>query len=244
MKNTQNFAFATLFFLLAFAVCCFGQTTFSGQKVDWGWSGTTTNDEVVAFLEKNWKEGEQLSLQSKAEKAGLNCEFLWKVTPDQVQKALGSGSSFITGEKVDSMTLVFYPDGKGEITLYSQGKISGFVKAHTSSKRNVEFGQLSAGNYTVNLISQKRKAYELSQKASKAAGKAVNIYMPYCVGLSGEATTRGIFIHQGDLSGEKPGVNEYHGCIRVSKLVGQQFMKLLLANQTTVNVVWKQTLKG
>ncbi len=228
MKNfIQNLLIAILLFFMALVACSFGQTTFSGAKADWGWSSTTINDQVISFLEKNYKEGDQFSLQNKAKNAGLDCEFLWKVTPDQVEKALSSGSSFMTGDKMDSMTMVFYPNGKGEITLYSQGKICGRVQAWTASKRQGEYRQLSAGEYKITGLQV------------KGWSNTFKTAMPYKVSLSGEAASRGIFIHQGDISGEKPGINEYHGCIRVSRLTGQQFMRLLSIGHTTVKVVWK-----
>jgi lipoprotein-anchoring transpeptidase ErfK/SrfK len=222
----KNIFTASLLFFLALVMYSSGQTTFSGSKADWGWSSTTTNEQVIDFLKSNWKEGNQLSLQNKAKNAGLDCEFLWKVTPDQVEKALASGSSFMTGEKADSLTLMFYSNGKGEITLYSQGKICGWVQAWTATKRQGEYCQLSAGDYKVTGLQV------------KGWSNTFKTPMPYKVSLSGEAASRGIFIHQGDLSGEKPGINEYHGCIRISRLTGQRFMKILSVG-TTVKVVWK-----
>ncbi len=216
-----------IFFYCFFFSCLFAQvSTFSDQKADWSCSGDTKNPQVIDFLQKNWKEGSELSLQKKAENQGLSVEFLWKVGTDQIQSALDSSSSFLTGQKPDVVEVVFYINGRGEIILYSQGKICGKVRCWTSTKRVGEFRQLTAGEYKV------------TRYNSKGYSKTFDSPMPNQVLLSGEAATRGISIHTGDISGEKTGINEYHGCIRVGKLVGQQFGQLLLVG-TTVKVVWR-----
>lgn len=224
MKNT----IIVLIFLAFFTINTFaGVIGIKGNRADWGVSHTTTNAQVVAFLQQNWKEGNQLSLQSKIDKQGLDCEFLWKVTSDLVDEAVKSNSSFLTGEKADSITMVFEASGKTKITLYSQGKLVGRVRAWTSSKRTgKEFYQLAAGEYRV------------TDKDPNGTSKNGKTKMPNKVVLDGSALQRGISIHTGDISGQKPGINEYHGCIRVSDMVGQQFMKII-PEGTIVKVVWK-----
>lgn len=218
----------TVFIFLAFFTIngLAGITGIKGNRADWGVSHTTTNEQVVTFLQQNWKEGNQLELQSKIDKQGLDCEFLWKITPDMVEKAIKSNSSFLTGEKAESVTVVFEPSGKTEITLYSQGKLVGRVRACTSSKRTgKEFYQLAAGDYKV------------VDKDPNGWSTLFKCKMPNMLVLNGSAATRGIRMHTGDISGEKLGINEYHGCIRYSEVVGDQFMDLIPIG-TLVKVVW------
>ena len=226
--KSENFFIAALLFLFALVACSIGQTTFSGMKADWNASGTTKNPHIVRFLEKNWTGSNQLELQSLADQVGLSCEFLWKVSPDQVEKTILSKSSFLTGEKADSVEVVFYPDGQTYFTLYSQGKISGHIRGWTSSKRGkgVEYSQLSAGDYKVTGFNP------------HGYSETFNSPMPNQILLSDEADERKISIHTGDISGEKLGINEYHGCIRVGELSGKQLMRLL-SKGTTVKVIWK-----
>lgn len=223
MKNIITvFIFLAFFTINSFA----GVIGIKGNRADWGVSHTTTNEQVVAFLQQNWKEGNQLDLQSKVDQQGLDCEFLWKVTPDQVEKAMKSNSSFLTGEKAESITVFFEPSGKTEITLYSQGKLVGRVRAWTSSTRSgKEFYQLAAGEY---------KVIDKDPNGTSRSGKTK---MPNKIVLDGIALQRGTSFHTGDTSGPKPGINNYHGCIRYSEVVGNEFMDLIPIG-TLVKVVW------
>jgi hypothetical protein len=143
-----------------------------------------------------------------------------------VEKAMKSNSSFLTGEKVESVTVVFEPSGKTEITLYSQGKLVGRVRAWTSSTRSGnEFYQLAAGDY---------KVVGKDPNGTSRSGKTK---MPNKIVLDGIALKRAISFHNGDTSGPKPGINYYHGCIRYTEVVGDQFMDLIPIG-TLVKVVW------
>ena len=223
MKKTITvFIFMTILTVNIFA----GVFGIKGNRANWGVSHTTTNQQVIEFLEKNWREDNQLDLQSKIDQQGLDCEFLWKITPDLVDRAMNSNSSFLTGEKAESITMVFEISGKTKITLYSQGKIVGCVRAWTSSKRTgKQYYQLAAGEYTV------------VDKNPNGWSNAFKCKMPNMLTMNRSAATRGITMHTGDISGGKPGINEYHGCIRFSEMVGQQFMKIV-SKGTTVKVIW------
>ncbi len=221
-KNTTVFIFLTFF-----PINCFADVIgIKGNRADWGVSHTTNNKQIVTFLNQNWKEGNQLELQSKIDQQRLDCEFLWKITPDLVEKSMKSNSSFLTGEKVESVTMTFEASGKTEIILYSHGKTVGRVRAWTSSKRTgKEYSQLAAGEY---------KVIDNNPKGTSRDGKTK---MPNKIIIDGSALSRGISIHTGDISGEKLGINEYHGCIRVSEMTGQQLIHLI-PNGTSIKVVW------
>lgn len=205
----------------------FGQTAFNGRAVEWGWSGTNySKDAVVGILEKNGPDADKFSLQAQVDQV-TQAEILWNITVDQVLQADKTASSYIVGAtQISSLVITFEPNGKGEIRLYSQGNLVGRVRCWTSSKRiGVKYTQLEQGEYKVTKTNRNGRSEEF------------NCPMPNMVEMDGSAKTRGIKIHTGDISGEKPGINEYHGCIRVSDPVGRQFMKII-QNGTLIKVVW------
>lgn len=227
MKNIfQKISLIALVLLFFAGTVCFSQVnTFGGARAEWSTSYNTKNKQVITFLEQNWTGKNQLKLQDLVDQQGLDCEFLWKVDPSQVQKALSSNSSFFTGQKPDLVELVFYSNGKVQINLYLQGKSCGCVRAWTSSKREGEYRQLSAGDYTVTGFNK------------NGYSKTFDSPMPNQILLSGEATKRSISIHTGDISGEKEG-NTYHGCIRMGEVSGKNLFSLL-SKGVSVKVIWK-----
>jgi hypothetical protein len=218
----------TIILLLAFVSSAFSQTAFNGHAVEWGWSGAGgySKQTVVDILTKNGPNADKLSLQAQVD-AVTQAEFLWKITADQVAQADKTASSYIVGGiQASSLIITFEPNGKGEIRLYSQADLVGRVRCWTSSKRTgVKYTQLAEGNYTVTGTNRNGWSNEFKCK------------MPNQIEMDGSARTRGIKIHTGDISGEKPGINEYHGCIRVSEPVGREFMKVVQFG-TTIKVVW------
>lgn len=223
----QTFSWIAFFLLVFGGVSCFSQqvTTFSGAKVDWSSSYTTKNKQVSTFLSSNWNGKNQLELQKIADQQGLDCEFLWKVDPSVTNKVLSSGSSFLTGQKPDSVEMVFFGNGKVQITLYLQGKVCGSIRAWTSTKREGEYRQLSAGEYKVTGFNK------------NGYSKTFDSPMPNQILLSGEAAERYISLHTGDTSGEKKD-NIYHGCIRMGETPGKHLFSLL-SKGVQVKVVWK-----
>lgn len=205
----------------------FGQTAFNGRAVEWGWSGTNySKDAVIGILEKNGPDADRFNLQAQVDQV-TQAELLWKITADQVQKADKTTSSYIVGGvQVSNLVITLEPSGKGEIRLYSQGNLVGRVRCWTSSKRvGVKYIQLAEGSYKVTRTNRNGWSNEFGCK------------MPNQIKMNGSAKIRGITIHTGDISGEKPGINEYHGCIRVSEPVGREFMKIVKAG-VTIKVVW------
>lgn len=219
----------TLFIIvLAFVSNIFAQTAFNGHAVEWGWSGAGgySKDAVTGILVKNGPNADKFSLQGQVDQV-TQAELLWKITADQVQKVDKTASSYIVGGiKVSNLVITLEPSGKGEILLYSQGNLVGRVRCWTSSKRvGVKYTQLAEGAYTVTGTNRNGWSNEFKCKMSNQ------------IQMNGSAKTRGITIHTGDISGEKPGINEYHGCIRVSDPVGREFIKII-QNGTTIKVVW------
>ncbi len=206
----------------------FGQIAFNGRSVEWGWSGADgySKDTVIGILEKNGPEADKFALQGQVDQV-TQAEFLWKITINQVAQADKTASSYIVGDiKVSNLLIAFEPSGKGKIHLYSQGNLVGRVRCWTSSKRTgTKYTQLAQGEYKVTGTNPNGWSNEFKCK------------MPNQISINGSGKTRGIKIHTGDISGEKPGINEYHGCIRVSEPVGREFMKII-QNETPIKVVW------
>lgn len=217
----------TIALLLCLISAVSGQTAFNGHDVAWGWSGNTYSKQaVIDVLDRNGPDADKFSLQEQVDRV-TQAEFLWRVTADQVQVADKTASSYIVGGiQVAEMVITFEPSGKGEIRLYSQGNLVGRVRCWTSSKRTgAKYTQLAEGDYKVTGTNPKGWSNEFNCK------------MPNQVHISGSAATRGVKLHTGNIEGPIPGVNEYHGCIRVSELVGIQFMKILHVG-TAIKVVW------
>lgn len=206
----------------------FAQTTFNGRSVQWGWSGEDYSKEaVIAILEENGPDVDKFTLQAKVDKV-TNAEFLWKINQNQVAKADKTASSYIVGGvKVSSVLITLESDGKGEIRLYSKDDtLVGRVRCRTTSKRiGVKYTQLAPGDYKVIEIDPDGWSNELKCK------------MPNEISLDGVAKTRGVKIHSGNISPKKPKINVFHGCIRVSEPVGQQFMEIISIG-TFVKVIW------
>ena len=224
-SNKQIMKIIILLLLLVSNV--FGQIAFNGRTVEWGWSGNGySKDAVISILEKNGPNVDKFTLQAQVDQV-TQAEFLWKIIMDQVSQADKTVSSYIVGStQVSNLVITFEPSGKGEIRLYSQGNLVGRVRCWTSSKRiGVKYTQLAQGEYKVTNTNRNGRSEEF------------NCPMLNMIEMNGSAATRGIKIHTGDISGEKPGINEYHGCIRVSDPVGRQFMKII-QNGTPIKVVW------
>lgn len=218
----------TIILVLASVSSLMAQTAFNGHAVQWGWSGTEySKAAVIAVLDQTGPDADKFSLQGQVDQV-TQVEFLWKITADQVVLVDKTASSYIVGgTKISSLLITFEADGRGEITLYSQGDLVGRVRCWTSSKRSgVKYVQLAEGSYKVIGTNPNGWSDEFNCK------------MPNEIKLNGSAKTRGIKIHTGDISGEKLGINEYHGCIRVSEPVGEQFMKIIPVG-TPIKVVWK-----
>jgi hypothetical protein len=217
----------TILFFLSLLSPVVAQTAFNGRAVEWGWSGKSySKQDVTDILDQTGEDFDKFALQAMVDKV-TQAEFLWKVTADQVSKADNTASSYIVvGTQVSDMVITFDPTGRGEILLYSQGKLSGRVRCWTSSKRTGDkYYQLAEGEYKV------------LHKNSNGWSHEFECKMPYMIDLDGSAKRRGVKIHVGDIAGPIEGENFYHGCIRVSEPVGKQFMKII-PDGTRIKVIW------
>jgi hypothetical protein len=185
----------TIILFLLIVSNTFGQIAFNGRAVEWGWSGAGgySKEAVIGILEKNGPDADKFSLQAQVDQV-TQAEFLWKITADQVQRADKTASSYMVGDiQVSNMVIMFEPTGKGEIRLYSQAGLVGRVRCWTSSKRTgVKYTQLAQGEYKVTGTNRDGWSNEFKCK------------IPNQISIGGSAETRGIKIHTGDISGEKP----------------------------------------
>lgn len=218
----QNTCLVIFLFLVACATSCFGQiTTFSGQDAQWGWSGKDkgkySKEAVVSILQKNWGKVDKLDLQDMVDKETF-AEFLWEIDKSLVKKAMATKSSFfVAGAEIDTLNITFDSDGKGEITCYNKGEITGRIRCQTS-RRGDKYDQLEAGEYT---ISDKEFVHISTEFKGVRMPKAMLV-----------SKRRGIYIHCGDLSFASA------GCIRVSEPVGEQLFKIV-PKGTKVTIVQK-----
>jgi hypothetical protein len=197
-------------------------STFSGDEVEWGWSGKEkglySKEAVVGILQENWGKVSPFDLQAKVDQVTF-AEFLWKITPDLVDQAVKSGSSFIVGNtKVDSLVINLEPSGKGEIIIISQGVLVGRVRCQSAATREGKNSQITAGDHKL----LRKEGIHISKEFRGAK-------MPKALLLD---ASRGIWIHCGDLSSTSG------GCIRVSEPVGRELYKLTSIG-TNVKVVWE-----
>lgn len=214
----------TLLILLSLVSVVFAQvSTFNGYEVEWGWSGKNSGNysklAVVAILQENWGKVSPLNIQSKVDQV-TSAEFLWKITPDLVEQAMKSGSTFIVGgTKIDSLVVIIEASGKGKTTLISQGKTVGLTRCQSAGSREGKNSQPTWGDYKV---LDKEEVHVSKEFKGAKMSKALLL-----------DASRGIWIHCGDLSSTSG------GCIRVSEPVGRELFKLVSIG-TSVKVVWEK----
>jgi hypothetical protein len=207
-------------------------STFNGHEAEWGWSGKNkglySKDAVISILQENWGKVSPLDLQMKVDKVTF-AEFLWKITPDLVDQAVKSGSTFIVGgTKVDSLVITLDTAGKGKITLISEGWVVGYTRCQSAAKREGENSQLDQGEYKVLDKKEVHFSTEIGQ-GTPGTEDFKGAKMPKALLLD---ASRGIWVHCGDLSSPSG------GCIRVSKPVERELFKLISIG-TPVKMFWK-----
>ena len=216
----KKIAFTLVFLGLISIVAKAQVSTFSGDAVQAGWSGSGFSKPVTdKFMDENWGKVPLLRLQDLAYGQKLPIEFLWKVT--DVAEAVKSSSSFIkAGCRVDLLHVQLQADGSGTIYMYQKESLVARVKCHSSEKRGTEeFSQIPAGDYHITSAKERDRSKEFKAP------------MPNCIRLDGIAGKTGKTIHSGEMASS-------HGCIRVSFPVGEQLMKIVSQN-TIVRMEWK-----
>jgi hypothetical protein len=195
-------------------------STFNGHEAEWGWSGKDYfKPAVVKILQESWGKVSPLDLQTKVDQVTA-AEFLWKITPDLVDQAVKSGSSFIVGDsKPNSLVINLEPSGKGKITLISEGWVVGYIRCQSAATREGKNSQPAWGDYKV-----------LDKEEIHVSKEFKGAKMPKALLLDASV---GIYIHCGDLSSISG------GCIRVSAPVGRELYKLISIG-TPVKVVWEK----
>lgn len=195
-------------------------STFNGHEAEWGWSGKDySKSAVIKILQENWGKVSPLDLQKKVDVV-TSAEFLWKITPDLVDQALSSSSTFVVGgAKVEGMVITLEASGRGEITLISQGNTVGRTRCQSAATRKGKNSQIVEGGHKV-----------LGKEEIHTSKEFRGAKMPKALLL--DAST-GIYIHCGDLSSISG------GCIRVSEPAGRELFRLISVG-TLVKVVWKK----